>query len=215
MLSKLIIDTDISLISKNQVEFVVARYNEDLSWSEPIKHLCTVYNKGPELEGFPTVVLPNVGREAHTYLTHIIRNYDKLADITVFFQGAINDRAEQILLPISRYLGKGTFPKGNVHVSIRGVLRFSHKIAFSQPRLCAGVSDYQSVGDFNRRVTKKKVPSYFSKWFPGAYFSVDKKSIQKNKVGYYEDIISNTKLGTALHPEDAHYMERLWYYIFR
>jgi hypothetical protein len=33
------------------------------------------------------VDLPNVGREADTYLTHIVRNWDRLADTTIFCQG--------------------------------------------------------------------------------------------------------------------------------
>ena len=32
--------------------------------------------------------LPNVGRESHTYLHHIVSNYDSLADWTVFSQAA-------------------------------------------------------------------------------------------------------------------------------
>ena len=37
--------------------------------------------------GAASVVLPNVGKEQHAYLTHIVRNYDSLADRTVFMHG--------------------------------------------------------------------------------------------------------------------------------
>ena len=33
------------------------------------------------------MVLPNLGGEQHAYLTHIFRNYDSLADWTVFMHG--------------------------------------------------------------------------------------------------------------------------------
>ena len=33
------------------------------------------------------IPLPNVGRESHTYLTHIVTQYDDLSDYTIFFQG--------------------------------------------------------------------------------------------------------------------------------
>ena len=36
------------------------------------------------------MVLPNVGREQHAYLTHIVRNYDSLADWTVFLHGKVS-----------------------------------------------------------------------------------------------------------------------------
>ena len=34
------------------------------------------------------IKLKNIGREGHTYLSHIINNYDKLADITIFLPGS-------------------------------------------------------------------------------------------------------------------------------
>lgn len=71
------------------IELVVARYNEDLSWLKkiPKKIKITIYNKGNENIDFPYIKLPNIGRESHTYLYHIIKNYNNLADKTIFSQG--------------------------------------------------------------------------------------------------------------------------------
>ena len=33
-------------LKKKECELVIARYNEDISWSKPYAHLRTVYNKG-------------------------------------------------------------------------------------------------------------------------------------------------------------------------
>ena len=68
-------------------ELVIARYNEDISWSSNFKNIRKIYNKGDELAGFDCIQLPNVGREAHTYLYHIIHNWDNLAEQTMFCQG--------------------------------------------------------------------------------------------------------------------------------
>jgi len=75
-------------------ELVVARYQERLDWLTPLlKHfdLITVYNKGSALTGLDPkikqVVLRNIGREGHTYLSHIISRYESLSDETVFCQG--------------------------------------------------------------------------------------------------------------------------------
>merc|ERR1719271_2253245 len=53
----------------------------------------SIYSKGPEvalkmplLSGIALQHLPNVGRESHTYLSHIVKNYDNLARWTVFTQ---------------------------------------------------------------------------------------------------------------------------------
>lgn len=90
-------------------DVVVARYNESIAaWATPVAERGAdlasglrlfVYNKGPpgtvlpewRDAGCPGVQVadgvPNVGREAHTYLLHIVQNYDALADVTVFLQG--------------------------------------------------------------------------------------------------------------------------------
>jgi hypothetical protein len=68
-------------------ELVVARYNEDLIWLSKVNNKkITIYNKGNNIN-YNNIKLPNIGRESHTYLTHIIKNYDNLADITIFTQG--------------------------------------------------------------------------------------------------------------------------------
>jgi hypothetical protein len=76
------------------LEIVLSRYDEDVTWAVEEYHpFVTVYNKGPA-GGLPAVLesagrsrkLPNVGREGHTYLWHVVNNYDALADWTVFSQ---------------------------------------------------------------------------------------------------------------------------------
>lgn len=74
-------------VSKESLEVVLARYDEDIQWSEPYKHVRTVYCKdnSSAIEACQDV-LPNVGREGHTYLHHIVQNYDNLSAWTVFSQ---------------------------------------------------------------------------------------------------------------------------------
>lgn len=71
------------------IQLVVARYLEDLSWLNNIPPQITarVYDKSPSGN------LPNVGREAHTYLHHIVENYDALPGLTIFAQGKPFDHA--------------------------------------------------------------------------------------------------------------------------
>ena len=79
-----------------KVELVVARYTEDLSWlrKRPANLTVTVYDKSPDVSsGDASIPLPNVGREAHTYLHHIVSRYDSLAEWTVFCQGKPFDHA--------------------------------------------------------------------------------------------------------------------------
>jgi hypothetical protein len=85
------------------IDLVVARYSEDLRWLRrvPLPITVRVVNKGgslsevelPARNGLFLEALPNVGREAHAYLSHITERYDSLADITVFCQGHPFDHA--------------------------------------------------------------------------------------------------------------------------
>jgi len=103
-------------------ELVIARYNEDISWSRNFANctLTTVYDKGEPLPKRQlqeaagplarSTQLPNVGREAHTYLHHIVTHYDRLASTTIFFQGGIklgSSSGSDSLDPPERYMRNG------------------------------------------------------------------------------------------------------------
>jgi hypothetical protein len=69
-------------------ELVVAKYEEDINWIKDCNNIdmVTVYDKNENRqENINT--LPNIGRESHTYLYHIINNYNNLSDYTIFCQG--------------------------------------------------------------------------------------------------------------------------------
>lgn len=77
---------------------VVARWNEDVSWARIYPHV--IYDKGgaPLWEDGLNVVRLEENpphRESHTYLWHIIHNYDDLDDWTTFCQGKPFDHASQ------------------------------------------------------------------------------------------------------------------------
>jgi hypothetical protein len=55
-------------VDKTQVEIVLARFDEDLEWSDLYSSITTVYNKGKPLSTgkYDAVPLENKGREGHT-----------------------------------------------------------------------------------------------------------------------------------------------------
>jgi len=73
-------------VGKDELEVVLAQFDEDLAWSKPFEKVRTVYCKGGMSCPAGSSILPNVGREGHTFLHHIVVNYDKLAAWTVFSQ---------------------------------------------------------------------------------------------------------------------------------
>lgn len=82
--------------TKKDFEMVIARYDEDISWSNNYADWRTVYNKGGDyMEG--AIPLENKGHLADTILRHIITRYDTLAKVTFFCHGSKNYRNDQII----------------------------------------------------------------------------------------------------------------------
>jgi hypothetical protein len=76
---------------------VVARFEEDLTPWLPVANYTYVYDKGHIPQSNDTVnhdafrsyvLLPNIGREGHTHLYHIVKNCDNLEDYMIFSQAA-------------------------------------------------------------------------------------------------------------------------------
>ena len=116
----------------NNVEIIVSRYNEDLSWTQEAPFNLfqyTVYNKSTNDNFIKTNVkqiinIDNVGRESHTYLYHIIENYNKLSNITVFFPGSLNldhkkPKAKTILNNIIKSNYSIAYLAGHYHQNIK------------------------------------------------------------------------------------------------
>ena len=87
------------------VRVIIAHYREDLGWLDKLKregHEILIYEKNTDLSKYDEyiqinenqVLLANIGREAHTYLMHIVKNYDNLRDYEVFFQGRVDDHMD-------------------------------------------------------------------------------------------------------------------------
>lgn len=86
---------------------VVAHYQEDLNWLHGIPDVL-VYSKGPHPPP-GAIQLHNQGREACTYLDHLIRNYDNLAPVTLFTQGHPFDHVHHVPGMLSTYKSTKTF----------------------------------------------------------------------------------------------------------
>lgn len=200
--------------SRNYI-VVIARYNEDIRWSDG--HPRIIYNKGKEIDGIPEneqIMLRNVGREAHTYLTYIIDHYDNLPDHVMFCQGRIDD-----------------------HVGARGIDAYVNPdYDFIASGFC-NVREWDATtgrlnhwGPWQERIQQGKLQSAelsYLEWFekvlrvnlgestlytPGAIFCVAAKNIRRRHVKFYmklRDYVSKHS-----EPEEAHYLERSWLYIF-
>ena len=190
------------------VELVLARYNEDAAWAEELGVPVTIYNKGAGC-------LFNVGREAGTYLTHILARWDNLADWTVFCQA-------------------DPFPhlKG---IDLRTMLK--PRDAFRVPWRCR-VREWGEDGrlcwrgEWKERAESGEIARAdlsIVDWFrlhlgvdlnargaityhPGAIFGVHKSRVLAQPRAFYERLLAT--VSQHVHPEEAHYLERAWPLIF-
>ena len=89
-------------MKSKKIDLVIARYNESLDWLKDYAdkkfNKIYVYNKGATPVKCPLKPLDgeviysnllNVGRCDHTYIHHIIKNYNSLGDVTLFIKGSV------------------------------------------------------------------------------------------------------------------------------
>jgi hypothetical protein len=209
---------------KNHI--VIARYNEDLSWAKnmPVENTqIFIYNKGGKIyDNFSnntTVIdLENIGREAHTYLHHIIENYDSLPEKIIFTQARPDDHVSlNFKSEFLEFLNTGE------------KFRYFSSNTLKMKILEDGVEE---SGNLNGSYWKNKhslssccvtipiniIPNLENKkWIfgTGAIFGVSRELVLKNAKEFYQrclDIL--VKSTDPVNPPEGHAFERSWYLIF-
>lgn len=214
-----------------EIEMVVNRYNEDLQWlkTSPFnKYSAVVYNKGPKdnidktIENIKKIIkLENIGREAHTYLRHIIDNYYNLAEITLFLPGSV---------PNGEKYNKAITLIENIETHRDTVFVGGKTDDIKIIEYGTMLSEWNSTDKSNNNIDidSKIYPSKirpFGKWmeeqFPNvistttsgfSILGIARHDIIQHPIEYYKKIIK--ELETSSHPETGHYFERAWFAVF-
>ena len=94
-----------SKFNKSDVSLIIARYKENIDWLLPYNDIAIIYNKSSEeIKNFKNIEnIENIGREGHTYLYHIINNYNNLTNYNIFLQAGPFDHNETLLYGIDNY----------------------------------------------------------------------------------------------------------------
>jgi len=205
-------------------EVVVARCNEDISWllKEFPSDKVTIYNKcgsitQPLPDNYQVIDLPNIGRESHSYLTHIIKHYDTLADRVLFLQGYPYDHL--VYLPLA-------FHKEDMDLKCSSLIakceEYTIKDLDRMTRDFFGNNEHG--GKYNNVLERGfgflefidkficKYPldtSLFISW--GAQFAIDAETIKNHEIGYYQNILDVLDVQS---PIESHYLETLWSLVF-
>lgn len=179
---------------------VVARYKENIDWVRELHsdYEAVIYNKNSGSN-----LLSNVGRESHTYLTHIVTNYDNLDNFTVFTQGDpfahckdFVQRLNDLALSNLRY----------------------HYVGLSEGLITCDGNGRPHCGKTHLPITKlyehlfnEKAPEVFV-CNPAGQFGVSREIILRNPRSLYERALS--ALSYDVNPIEGFCMERLWTAIF-
>jgi hypothetical protein len=184
---------------------VVARYNEDVSWTKQFPNVL-IYNKGTELNnGYNEFFLNNVGREGHTYYKYICDNYDNLSDYTIFLQGRPFDHSPNIISNIYKYIDNQELNIDFEFLS-EWIIDSSLNDERSRYQHCINIhKTWEYV--FGETIDDKQII-----FGAGAQFIVSKNKILKHTKEFYENIVNI--LGYTVDPFEGYDVERFHREIF-
>ena len=215
---------------RSNIEIIVSRYNEDLEWlkHEPFnKYPTTIYNKGINEDYYKPnhseiFKLANVGRCDHTYLYHIVKNYDNLCENTIFLPGSTNmpskiEKAKRQIQEIEKH--NNTVILGNKYNNVKREL-----YDFTLDSWTASDTKNSDMNSESQLEISKIRP--FGKWFETHFGSnlnvqyvsylgilgINKKHILLRPKVFYETLMA--EVSKSSNPEVGHYLERAWNAIF-
>jgi len=211
------------------VLIVISRFNEDLKLilETPFNEFeYIVYNKGDNDDFEKTNVikvinLENVGKNDHTYLYHIIENYDNLSNITVFLPGSVDMKykkkiAIKLLKEIENrnkaiFISLNEYDIKNLHYDFK---LDNYKTTYKK-----------NIVKNSESVLKKSSTRPYGPWFEKMFgnikinclvyygiFSIDKSDIIQHPKKRYETLIE--EVAHHSNPEAGHYFERSWCAVF-
>jgi hypothetical protein len=182
----------------------------------------TIYNKGPPLKEFKSIQIPNVGREAQTFIYHIIQNYHNLDDVTIFLPGSCMDISKINKTNETLTLALNTKDSVFVGIEYPNVVKKFGKITKTEwlgtnaeniaflPTAKVYPAEYRPYSKWYDHYIGKKVVTKLVAWT--AIFAVSRDHILQRPREFY--IAINECLNKHSNPEEGHYMEMTWTSIF-
>lgn len=198
------------------IDLVIARYKENIDWLDNISKIDSIkkifiYEKffdAPEStlnSNKIRISLPNLGRESNTYLHHIVENYDKLNDFTVFLQGDPSPHSHHLYQRLS-FISKelnSIYPLSSIETEDE-----NHRYRYHESHPHGLYLSYfmDLLFDITLDINQTVEVSY------GAQFCVPKHIILSRPLDFYKyllKIVSRKPNGI-----EPYIFERLWLYIF-
>jgi len=202
-------------------DLVVAQYKENLDWIREIDRSLLenifVYTKSDRSEDVPATkrfYLANVGRESHTYISHVVNNWDAISsgsssDFIFFVQGGPHDMGPRNIMEWIKIVSEDDLD----HTYNFRMCSPNEFLSDGRCSQWAGQTKPANCGvmDWCRRHVNPE-PSEIMPIFWNACFGVSRRLIALSDRHRYVKIMQDEL--SDINPECGHYCERLWYYIF-
>jgi hypothetical protein len=212
------------------LDVVISHYKEDLSWIDtilPTHARIFIYSKSDEIPNckakYIHVKLDNVGREGHTYLYHIISNYDNsLSENTLFLPGSCEIKVKNIQVKLlMENLGKLKFNSillTSNNFVIKSLIDYGHNRIIKAGYCSSHESNKHSNCDLiqYKFKTMDEFKTYFHINTPyyvfQGIFMIKTSQIFNRTLDYYTDLINVVNNGDNI--LNGHFLEKCWYGIF-
>ncbi len=220
--------------NKNKITIIIARYKEDISYllnDEFKNYHIIIYNKGNEISNqeiinkYKIIQLPNVGKCDHTYLHHIIENYDNISDVTIFLPASFylmdykKNRGLKVIEKANE-TNNTVFPVTNVGSSVLET-DYLNNFALDTWKTSFGNNQESNQSYQTKLSPERPYGKWYEKHFPNnkcpyvcymGIFAISKEDIHKNPLEKYKSLISY--VDDDVNPEAGHFIERAWVSLF-
>lgn len=220
--------------NKNKITIIIARYKEDISYllnDEFKNYHIIIYNKGNEISNqeiinkYKIIQLPNVGKCDHTYLHHIIENYDNISDVTIFLPASFylmdykKNRGLKVIEKANE-TNNTVFPVTNVGSSVLET-DYLNNFALDTWKTSFGNNQESNQSYQTKLSPERPYGKWYEKHFPNnkcpyvcymGIFAISKEDIHKNPLEKYKTLISY--VDDDVNPEAGHFIERAWVSLF-
>lgn len=216
-------------VEDTNFQLVISRFNENLEWlkNPPFTDFTNIviYNKGDNNNYYKPansvqIKLKNVGKCDHTYLYHIIKNYDNLPKGFVFLPGSAGMDTKMFKAIQTSNLAINHKKSAMVCILFEDVQKQLYNFVKDDYKTAYGPN-------YNKNKTTKTTKANirpFGKWFNnkfgdlvirhvtfGGIFAVSKEHVENKPKIFYEKLLSELNY---INPEVGHYIERSWEAIF-
>ena len=224
------------IYASNKPQLVIAHYKEDLDWMNNFDlfpfdvTIYMKYHKELVTNDYRCISLPNIGRCDHTYIYHIVENYDNLANIILFTPCGLSD------IPIKLNKFKfiyNNYAKATTYGIVSDGLIKSYLYDFTLDNwksitpnnqnketydystcpTCLVPASIRPYGKWAKTFLNLDIVRGVNyTWCANGIFAVSKESILRYPKAFYERILQELSTGDNI--EAGHYVERSYIQLF-